>query len=862
MSLNIGELVGYISVDKSKWDSGLKGAQDDLTRLGTEGEKKGGHAGQLIGAAIGAGVVFGLAKLKQFTFGAVDAFAAVQDATGAAGGIFGNASDSIVDFAEKAAKSFGLSKRAALESQNNFAMMGKAAGISVGQLAGWSQELARLAGDMASYYGGTAEKAATAVSAALRGEMEPIRAYNVLLDEQTLRVRAVTMGLINNVKEGLTPANKVLAAHAEILAKTTYLQGDYAKYAYYTANVQKTLAAETENAQVKLGEKLAPTITKVRLFMLGLVLKMSDLIGVIIVVNRWIGDHSTLMKTAAFMIGLVVAAVVAHNIAMAISSGRLVAWIAQTIIVRGVTAAWTAAQWLLNAALTANPIGVILVALAALVVAVVFAYTHIDRFRAGVNTDLNAVLKAFQYMTNGVIAAVNLMIRAWNKIPWHDDIDTLSNVEFPQLATAAELAAERVAKALADAKKNASFIGPVLTQAQIDARFIGPRVSEIGSYRKPPPGVGGDSGAGLKADKAKVKKIYKDMKADIAAFLLDRSDLTKAAGLREIAAQERFNDTSFNLHRSFNKAMESAQESYQDRVTQLNQDAVSKRQSVVQKSMDMLRGAFASATSVDIGGMFSGGVTGLLAGLKTKLFGARDLAKNAATLAAEGYSQTFIQQVVAQGPDAGNAMSKAILEATPEAAGELKNLFSEIQDVSDTGLDALATSMNSGVVLATRALMAEYANVGVELQVLLTQSHEALAGAQASALQTLTEGLADANKDLASALLDSATQFNDSLEALQRDSMAKLAALQAELKTTAKLIASVSGASVADILRKAPSIAGVQIDIPSLPKPPAPGTSFGGPPPTIGSLTVIGYDPDEAVRKFGQELQWQMAGAW
>jgi phage-related protein len=48
--------------------------------------------------------------------------------------------------------------------------------------------------------------------------------------------------------------------------------------------------------------------------------------------------------------------------------------------------AWTkimaAAQWALNAAMTANPIGVIIVALAAVVAGIIYAYKHFSTFRA------------------------------------------------------------------------------------------------------------------------------------------------------------------------------------------------------------------------------------------------------------------------------------------------------------------------------------------------------------------------------------------------------------------------------------------------------------------------------------------------
>jgi hypothetical protein len=54
-------------------------------------------------------------------------------------------------------------------------------------------------------------------------------------------------------------------------------------------------------------------------------------------------------------------------------------------IVRAATLAWTGAQWLLNVALSANPIGLVILAIAALVVGVVWAYKNVGWFHDAVD---------------------------------------------------------------------------------------------------------------------------------------------------------------------------------------------------------------------------------------------------------------------------------------------------------------------------------------------------------------------------------------------------------------------------------------------------------------------------------------------
>ncbi|KWX19721.1 hypothetical protein AFM11_34325 [Mycolicibacterium wolinskyi] len=75
--------------------------------------------------------------------------------------------------------------------------------------------------------------------------------------------------------------------------------------------------------------------------------------------------------------------------------------VAQKAVAVG-TAAWTGAQWLLNAALTANPIGLVVVAVAALVAGIIYAYKHSETFRnivqgawQGIKTAASAVVSWF-----------------------------------------------------------------------------------------------------------------------------------------------------------------------------------------------------------------------------------------------------------------------------------------------------------------------------------------------------------------------------------------------------------------------------------------------------------------------------------
>lgn len=252
MAENLPDLIARLRLDVSDMQQGVG-------RVSAMGAAIGGAIGATIGPAIGAA----LGSVRDFVTGSVDSFAELEDSTAAAGVIFGDSMATIIEQSKTAASTLGLSSQQVINAANTFGTYGKSAGLAGDDLAGFSTEMTTLSGDLASFKGTTTEQAIEAIGSALRGEAEPIRAYGVLLDDATLKARALAMGIADGTS-ALTPQQKVLAAQAEILAQTSDAQGDFARTMYSTANVAKTFSAESENLQAKLGTTLAPAFTAVR----------------------------------------------------------------------------------------------------------------------------------------------------------------------------------------------------------------------------------------------------------------------------------------------------------------------------------------------------------------------------------------------------------------------------------------------------------------------------------------------------------------------------------------------------------------------------------------------------------------------
>lgn len=112
-----------------------------------------------------------------------------------------------------------------------------------------------------------------------------------------------------------------------------------------------------------------------------------------------------LLPTIAQYLPQIIAGIVAFKglqaISGAITTVREMAGALQ--LVRIGTAAWAAVQWLLNAAMDANPIGLIVIAVAALAAGLVYAYQHSETFRNIVQQAWQAIQAAASFAWNSVI---------------------------------------------------------------------------------------------------------------------------------------------------------------------------------------------------------------------------------------------------------------------------------------------------------------------------------------------------------------------------------------------------------------------------------------------------------------------------
>lgn len=214
-----------------------------------------------IGSLLGGGLAIGggfalITKLREGFAESVN----LNESLNKTRAIFGEASEEILAFADNSVEALFVTRSEALEAAANFGIFGRSAGLAGPELAKFAQDLSLLATDLASFNNTSIADATTAISAALRGESEPIRKYGVLLDAATLEARALAEG-ITDVERKLTPMERVLAANAEILAQTVVQQGDAARTADDFANASRRAGAASTEFFASIAKFAVPLAT-------------------------------------------------------------------------------------------------------------------------------------------------------------------------------------------------------------------------------------------------------------------------------------------------------------------------------------------------------------------------------------------------------------------------------------------------------------------------------------------------------------------------------------------------------------------------------------------------------------------------
>lgn len=211
--------------------------------------------------------------------------------------------------------------------------------------------------DMAAFMGTDLSAAADTVGKALNNPLmaaKLLRSSGISLTEQQQK-------MIKHFQEVGD-----MAGAQGIILKELELRYKGAAAAAGNVNPLKQLANIFDEVKESVGEFLVSMIQKLMPFFKGFIQLIKDSIA-------WMKSHETLMRAIGVAIGVAAGAFIAIGIA---------------------TKLWAAYQWLLNVALEANPISIVITAIAVFAAGIYYAYQKSETFR----TVIHAIGTAFEYV--------------------------------------------------------------------------------------------------------------------------------------------------------------------------------------------------------------------------------------------------------------------------------------------------------------------------------------------------------------------------------------------------------------------------------------------------------------------------------
>lgn len=747
-------------------------AGDNFKQGFKDAMNKGPSLGQAVAGVLGTLVVGGGAFLKSATDAASSFFAEFEGVNQ----VFGEGAPAVQAFADQAARLVGLSETAALQAAKSFGVFASSAGLGGAAAGEFSIELVKAAGDLASFNDVPVEDTLAAIRSGLQGQGEPLSRFGILMNESTLKAKALEEQIIKTDKDALTPQQRVLAANALILDELGVAQGDFVNYSDTYGNAVKTITATFTDLHTEIGLAVMPALEELTIAFRDSLMQIQDPtteLGESF--NELIGSFEAFGETFATVFGRIDMAAVMEGILDVVQ--MLVNGFSQLIYIGGDVGD------ILGRIFSGDFMG-------AGQQASTF-FTRYNEFVAGLYDSADAAA-----LRAKIAADLGDTTEVWNRP--NIGVSPGTMVETPRPGTQTKDmtdAAKKLIKDTREAFKEArSEYAKEVQEIQAD---FAERQIEIGER-------------------------YDETVADATKrFNKQQTSIIKTYDKAVLEANKRRDEGLANALTAHNKRIQKIQDDFAKRQTE-----------IIEQSMNRLRDAYRSAVQINVASIFdsdqiAGSVDGLVQTLRDKLLASRQLVENAAKLSSAGFSQTFIEQVVGAGSDVGNELAEAILTSTPETVAELKSLYLAMEQQSETGLDALSQQIYEQAGLATNELKdlyvaaedalieslaeqnlayqetvasinAEFNNSIVAAQV---ARDEALVDAQAAldeaileAKESRDEALQELEEDLQAALLKAAENFQSDIDRIEKVFKDKIASMRSAISGLSAEIAGVNAA--------------------------------------------------------------------
>ena len=361
----------------STMDGTGKRAGGDLANNTAKGfkSKMGGAFRPVLGALAAS---FSAVAVGGFLKDSVRAASDLNESLNAVNVTFGDSADEIMKLGKRSAGTIGLSESAFNGLAVQFSAFAKTVAGKGGNVADVIDELSRRGADFASVMNLDVNEAMRLFQSGLAGETEPLRRFGIDLSAAAVEMYALEQGIWDG-KGTMSESQKVMARYQALMEQTEKTAGDFANTSDELANKNRINAARFEDAKASLGTSLVPAME------VAADIINKKLIPAFESVGDWMKKNPEDLKIITGLFG---------GLATVIGLAAV-------------------AQWSLDAAWLASPIGLAVGVIAALGGALYYAWQNSDGFRQSVVGLFEDLQTMWVKYGPAITTAVKILVGSW-----------------------------------------------------------------------------------------------------------------------------------------------------------------------------------------------------------------------------------------------------------------------------------------------------------------------------------------------------------------------------------------------------------------------------------------------------------------
>lgn len=207
--------------------------------------------------------------------------------------VFGEMTDTVMEWSENAIDAMGMAQSTALEMSSAYGDMATGMGMATTESAAMSMNLTQLAADISSFKNKSLSEVNTALMGIFTGETESLKQLGIVMTQANLQQYAYSQGITQTIDK-LSQAEQVQLRYSYVMAQSANAQGDFARTG---DNLNNRVRKLTETLK-ELANSYGGTLTE----------KVAGVIGKLQEGAQYLAELDDGAKNTIVTIGLIVAA--------------------------------------------------------------------------------------------------------------------------------------------------------------------------------------------------------------------------------------------------------------------------------------------------------------------------------------------------------------------------------------------------------------------------------------------------------------------------------------------------------------------------------------------------------------------------